>query len=425
MHDFIYYSAVISTMLVAGMISYQFIMAIGAFLNDRRMVRSLGRKPVVDLDQYPPVTILIPAHNEAVVIERTVETMLGLRYPKDKLTIMVINDASSDNTGSILDRLHEANPRVQVYHRHAPEGGRGKAAALNAAALRIPDDYIAIYDADNCPEPDSLIHLMTRFIENPSLAAAVGKFRCGNMSRNFLTRCVNIEGLCFQGIVQAGRHYLLQIAFLTGTNYVISKNALLAVGGWDEEALAEDSELSTRLYMENLRVDYVPHSQAWEQEPETMKVWMKQRTRWARGNNYAILKLIRNFGASKDKWRSLENLFVLSMSYLLLTAILISQTTLILALCGYSGEAPYAAWNFMFWPCSVFFFFGQIWYMLASSRQAQPYNLLAGLLMYFFYGYLWMAAIVRALYHDVVLKKARSWDKTIRFETQMEVGSEG
>lgn len=424
MHDFIYYSAVVSTTLVVGMVSYQFVMAFGAFLNDRRIARTMGRAPMPGLDQYPPVTVMIPAHNEEMVIERTVATMLALRYPKDKLTIMVINDASTDDTGMILDRLHEANPRIQVYHRHKPEGGRGKAAALNAAALRVTDDYIAIYDADNCPEPDSLLFLMARFMESPALAAAVGRFRCGNKSQNFLTRCVNIEGLCFQGIVQAGRHFLLKIAFLTGTNYVISRKALLAVGGWDEEALAEDSELSTRLYMENFRVDYVPYSQSWEQEPETMTVWMKQRTRWARGNNYAIMKLIRNFGASKDKWRSFENLFILSMSYLFLVAIVISQATLILTSCGFDDGTGHAPWIFAFWPCSAFFFFGQIWYTLANARQAQPYNLLVGLLMYFFYGYLWMVAITRALYHDVVLKKARSWDKTVRFETQIEAGSE-
>jgi len=423
MIDFLHCSAVFSTTIVVGMVIYQFFLAIGAYFHHRRTIKEL-RQDLPSLDQYPPLTILVPAHNEEVVIERTVKTLLALRYPNDKLTLMVINDASTDGTAAILDRLHRENSRVMVYHRHKPDGGLGKAAALNAAALRVKDDYIAVYDADNCPEPEALLLLMARFIANPSLAAAVGKFRCGNKRQNFLTRCVNIEGLCFQGIVQAGRHMMLKIAFLTGTNYVIKKKALLEVGGWDEEALAEDSELSTRLYMEKHRVDYVPCSQTWEQEPETLKVWMTQRTRWARGNNYAIMKIIRNFRASKDSWRTFENLFMLAMSYCFLSAMVVSQATLILALFGFGHLNHDSGWIFCFWQFSAFFYFAQIWYILALENEAQPINLLVGLLMYFFYGYLWMVAITRALYHDVVVRKARNWDKTVRFQTELEVRSQ-
>ncbi|MEI6167904.1 MAG: glycosyltransferase family 2 protein [bacterium] len=423
MSDFLHYAAIVSTTLVAVMVVYQFFLALGALFHHRRAVREMSRERP-DLTQYPPLTILVPAHNEEVVIERTVRTLLALRYPETKLTLMVINDASTDGTAAILDRLHEENPRVLVYHRQKPEGGRGKAAALNAAALRVKDDFIAIYDADNCPEPEALLRLMARFIADPSLAAAVGKFRCGNKSQNFLTRCVNIEGLCFQGVIQAGRHMMLKIAFLTGTNYVIKRSTLLEVGGWDEEALAEDSELSTRLYMERQRVDYVPFSQSWEQEPETLKVWMTQRTRWARGNNYAIMKIMRTFTLSKDKWRTFENFFMLSMSYLFLIALVVSQTALMLSLFGVNHLTHDTGWIFCFWQFTALFYFAQIWYTLTLEKEAQPGNLLVGLLMYFFYGYLWMAAIIRALYQDVVVRKERTWDKTVRFETELEVGNE-
>lgn len=422
MVHFLQSAAVVSSMLVVALVIYQSVLAIGAFFHRRKMIREMGRVMPAQ-EQYPPITILVPAHNEGLVIERTVRTLLALRYPKDKLTLMVINDASTDDTAAILDRLHEENSRVLVYHRQKPEGGMGKAAALNAAALRVKDEYIAIYDADNCPEPESLLLLMARFVENPSIAAVVGKFRCGNKSENFLTRCVNIEGLCFQGVVQAGRHMMLDIAFLTGTNYVIRRSVLLEVGGWDEEALAEDSELSARLYMERHRVDFVPYSQSWEQEPETMSVWMKQRTRWARGNNYAIAKIIRNFALSKDKLRTSENVLMLMMSYLFLFAIVISQTTMILSFCGFSHINQDAVWIYAFWAFAAFSYFVQLWYILACEKEAKPENLLVGMLMYFFYGYLWMGAIVRALYHDVVVRKERSWDKTVRFETELETGA--
>ena len=423
MLEFIHHAAIVSTLLVMILVVYQFILAVGAVFHRRQALRE-QRVGLPPLDQYPPITILVPAHNEELVIERTVRTLLALRYPENKLTLMVINDASTDGTAGILDRLHSENPRVLVCHRQKPDGGLGKAAALNAAAHLVKDEFIAIYDADNCPEPDSLLMLMARFIKTPSIAAAVGKFRCGNKLQNFLTRCVNIEGLCFQGIFQAGRHRLLDIAFLTGTNYVIRKSALLEVGGWDEEALAEDSELSIRLYMAGHRIDFVPYSKSWEQEPETLKVWMKQRTRWARGNNYAILKLIRTFRLSQDKGRSLENLFMLGMSYVFLLSIVISQTLLVLSFFGFCQSRLDALWLICFWDVAALFYCAQIWYTLAQEREAQPVNLVVGFLMYFFYGYLWMIVIIRALYHDVVVRKERVWDKTVRFETALETGSQ-
>ena len=421
MVDILHYAAVVSTTLIVIMVGYQFFLAMGAVLHRRRAAKELGGV-MPDLSQYPAVTIIVPAHNEELVIERTVATLLALRYPEDRLTLLIVNDASTDGTAAILDRLHEKNPRVLVYHRQKPEGGQGKAAALNAAALRVEDDYIAVYDADNCPEPEALLRLMASFIKTPSLAASVGKFRCGNKRQNFLTRCVNIEGLCFQDVVQAGRHMMLKIAFLTGTNYVIRKRVLLEVGGWDEEALAEDSELSTRLYMDRQRIDYVPFSQSWEQEPETLKVWMTQRTRWARGNNYAIMKIVRNFYKSKDKWRTFENLFMLATSYCFLMAIVVSQVVLLMSFCGLNHISHNTGWIIGFWQFSALFYFLQIWFSLSQAKEAQPGNLLVGLLMYFFYGYLWMAAITRALYLDVVVRKERIWDKTARFETELEVG---
>ena len=415
----LYYAAIGSTALVMVLVGYQCVLAAGAFFFRGRVRRQAAWLPSRD-DQLPPVTILVPAHNEALVIERTVRTLLSLRYPAGKLTLMVINDASTDGTGAILDRLHAEDPRVCVYHRQKPEGGLGKAAALNAAVSRVQDEFLAIYDADNRPDPDSLAKLMARFALKPGLAAAVGQFRCGNKRRNFLTRCVNIEGLCFQGIVQAGRQMLLGIAFLTGTNYVIRRSALLQVGGWDEEALAEDSELSTRLYMARLRVEYVPGSQTWEQEPETLKVWLKQRTRWARGNNYAVLKILRRFGASRDKARTTENLVVLTMSYVFLGALAVSQATLVLSVAGLASLQPAAGWLVHFWTLTAFFYLAQIGYTLSREGEATPGNLVVGALMYFFYGYLWMIPVVRALYHDMVLRKARTWDKTVRFETSLE-----
>jgi cellulose synthase/poly-beta-1,6-N-acetylglucosamine synthase-like glycosyltransferase len=152
-----------------------------------------------------------------------------------------------------------------------------------------------------------------------------------------------------------------------------------------------------------------------------MLVWMKQRTRWARGNNYAVVKLLKNFNKSKDKLRTLENLYMLFMSYTFLMAIVIAQTCMVLnyldIAVGVNSEII-----FYFWKCATLVYFVQLWYILSFDREHEAENLLVGLLMYFFYGYLWMFAILRSLHQDIVQKKARDWDKTARFHTELEVG---
>src|SRR4029078_8770370 len=130
--------------------------------------------------------------------------------------------------------------------------------ALNLAFPSITHELIAIYDADNRPEPSSLRTLVSALLRDPTLAAAVGKFRCLNRDRNLLTRFINIETLAFQWIVQAGRWALIGVTPLPGPNFVFRKTALFEAGGWDEEALTEDAELTIRLYETGKRIRFVP-----------------------------------------------------------------------------------------------------------------------------------------------------------------------
>ena len=146
--------------------------------------------------------------------------------------------------------------------------------------------YIAIYDADNTPAPDALKYLVAQLLLHPGLGAVLGKFRTVNKDRTLLTRFINIETLSFQSILQAGRWRLFKIATLPGTNFVIRKEVIDQVGGWDEGAMTEDSELSIRMYINKWRIKFIPYALTYEQEPERWGVWMGQRTRWVRGNNY-------------------------------------------------------------------------------------------------------------------------------------------
>ena len=411
---YVFLVAFITTWLVVG---YQFVLFLAGQVLLRKAMRE--RKDPLNVPDLPHVTILIPAHNEERVIERTVRCLLRLDYPSDRLEILVIDDASTDTTPQVLDRLAQEDRRVRVLHRVKPEGGRGKAAALNAALKMTENEFIGIYDADNCPEPDALKILIAQFRRRPELGAVMGRFRTGNRKQNLLTRFINIEGLGFQGIMQAGRWQLLGVSSLSGTNYVIRRSALEHIGGWDVEALAEDAELSVRMYQYGYRIAYTPNSVSWEQEPETLKVWLKQRTRWARGNNYAIAKLARTFFQSRSLAHALEMLFMMCVPYLLLFAIVTSQVVCVSGLINPNGEI-FNGIPTQYWILGIIVYYSEIMFALAFDGEDTFSNMVLTVVMYFTYCQIWPLTIIRGFIADVIQGNNHDWDKTIRFETEIE-----
>lgn len=210
----------VSVILIWFMIGYQFIFSVYGYIN---FIKSMKEKKMVDKQTYefPSVTILIPAHNEDKVIANTIEAMLNLKYPKDKLKVMVINDGSKDRTKEIIEGYAAQDERVVLFDVPKGQGGKGKSRALNLGVKQVKSDVIAIYDADNTPDPMALHYLIANLVSDKELGAVIGKFRTVNKNRNLLTRFINIETLSFQSMLQAGRWQMHNIATLPGTNFVI------------------------------------------------------------------------------------------------------------------------------------------------------------------------------------------------------------
>ncbi|WP_073201132.1 glycosyltransferase family 2 protein [Gracilibacillus kekensis] len=137
-----------------------------------------------NLPYYPSVSIPIPAHNEEMVIEDTLEAMSNLRYPTQQLQVLVINDNSNDRTGEICEAYAKRFPYIQVIHTKPPNGGKGKSAALNNGLAHSTGEVICVYDADNTPEADSVYWLVLGLVNDPKAGAIVGKFRVLNANKN-------------------------------------------------------------------------------------------------------------------------------------------------------------------------------------------------------------------------------------------------
>ncbi|MEK5296039.1 glycosyltransferase [Bacillus sp. FSL R5-0659] len=371
--------------------------------------------------ELPTVSILIPAHNEEVVIRQTLKAMVQLSYPKHLLEIIVINDNSSDGTGDIVRSFSEQYDHVHMIETKPPFAGKGKSTALNEGLKASTGEVICVYDADNMPEQKAVYHLVLGLLNDPKAGAVVGKFRVINAAKNLLTKFINIETICFQWMAQGGRWKWFGIATIPGTNFAIRRHILEELGGWDVHALAEDTELTIRVYNHGYVIRFFPAAITWEQEPETWKVWWRQRTRWARGNQYVVLKFLKQFMKLKRK-RMIFDLFYFFFTYFLFFfGVLLSNGIFIVNL-FVDLHLSVGAVALILWGLAFFLFLTEVMITLSIEKtELTKQNILIVALMYFTYSQVWIALVVYSLFVETksrLFKQEVKWYKTERYDQQ-------
>lgn len=412
-HISVDYLFVFSVIIIWFMLGYQFILFLLGYLYGFRAEKQSRTLKQQSFD-LPKISLMIPAHNESIVITHTLKALLRLDYPADHLEILVINDGSTDDTAKQVEVIAARDSRVRLFNIPSDFAARGKSAALNRGLPECRHEVIGIFDADNLPEPDSVLHLARQLVADPSLGAVIGKFRCINKKRNLLTRFINLESLAFQWIVQAGRWQLLRMSTLPGTNYLIRRSLLEEVGGWDEKALTEDAEMSIRIYQAGHLIKFVPYAVTWEQEPETLRVWFKQRTRWARGNNYVLEKYFMQVFKIKPRVVGLELFYAMAVYYVFFLAIVLSDLLFVLS-CMNLVLIPVPGPYKEVWLFAYFLFILELVIALSREKEDSPLNIFLIALAYFTYCQLWILVVLKAAYDDYVLKREHIWVKTQRF----------
>jgi len=405
---------VIAVILIWFTIAYQFILTIFGYIN---YVQSIKEKRELDNRSfdYPSCSILIPAHNEEKVIAATIESMLKLEYPKDRLQIIVINDGSKDATKSIIEQYAAKDARVQLFDIPKGEGGKGKSRTLNLGIKQAKGDVIAIYDADNTPDKDSLRYLVAQLLLHKELGAVIGKFRTVNKNATLLTRFINIETLSFQSMLQAGRWQMHGISTLPGTNFVMWHHIIKKLGGWDEDALTEDSELSIRIYEEGSKIKFIPYAITYEQEPQQWGIWIKQRMRWVHGNNYVVKKFWKEIPRFKSKRMAFDLLYTLSLYYIFFVAVVFSDILFVVSLFQLVTISLPGPYTFV-WVTSLILFLFELFLSISYDGEDTLTNFAIIILMYFTYSQLWIYVVIKSVYQDLIKKEKRIWDKTVRFD---------
>jgi cellulose synthase/poly-beta-1,6-N-acetylglucosamine synthase-like glycosyltransferase len=235
-----------------------------------------------DFGFRPSVSVLVPCRNEELVVEGLVSCLLALDYPHHLLELVVIDDGSDDRTGEILDGLVATEPRLRCLHRPLGAGG-GKSAALNAALAHARGEIIVVFDADHKCNADVIKRLVRHFAD-PTVGAVQGRCIIRNGEESSLARTIAIDYYCGYLVNEYGRQSLYNLPAYGGANCAVRASSLRALGGWNEDSVTEDTDLTMRLVLSGERVRYDVTAIDTEEGVPTFRRFWRQRYRWARGH---------------------------------------------------------------------------------------------------------------------------------------------
>jgi cellulose synthase/poly-beta-1,6-N-acetylglucosamine synthase-like glycosyltransferase len=236
-----------------------------------------------DTAHQPTVSVLIPARNEEKVIRRILQRMTELTYPKEKLEVIVIDDASTDQTSEIAEEFAKEHEYIKVVHRSPEDGGKGKPAALNHGLKYIKGEIVCCFDADYYPQRDILEKLTVCF-KDPKVGAVQGRVTVLNEPNTLVTRLVALERTGGYRVDQFARDNLGLIPQFGGTVGGFRRSLIESLGGWDTNMLAEDTDLTFKVYLAGYKVRYVNDAECYEEAVENWRSYWRQRSRWAKGH---------------------------------------------------------------------------------------------------------------------------------------------
>jgi 1,2-diacylglycerol 3-beta-glucosyltransferase len=240
-------------------------------------VQPPGAPPISET--LPAISLVVSAQNEAAVVEQLVMNLCQLNYPADLYEVWIIDDRSTDHTPEILDELALAYPQLRVLHRTS--GAGGKSGALNQVLPLTKGELIGVFDADAQVDPNFLPQVAGYF-QNPKLGALQLRKTVVNADTNWLTAGQAIE-MSLDAYLQQQRIAVGGIGELRGNGQFVRRQALSDCGGWNEETITDDLDLTMRLHVNGWDIGLANTPTVLEEGVTTLTALWHQRNRWAEG----------------------------------------------------------------------------------------------------------------------------------------------
>jgi 1,2-diacylglycerol 3-beta-glucosyltransferase len=228
----------------------------------------------------PAVDVVVAARDEQAVITRLVEGIARLHYPEGQLNLWVVDDASSDRTPQLLSELQQRFAFLRVMRRE-PGAGGGKSGALNLVSQQLQGRWMLVLDADADLQPDTLERLIP-MAENGGWSAVQLRKAVVNPLTNWLTRAQAME-MALDAVIQQGRLGSGGVAELRGNGQLLRCDGLQRAGGFNEDTVTDDLDLSFRLLLAGEPVGILWDPPVREEAVLTLAALWRQRQRWAEG----------------------------------------------------------------------------------------------------------------------------------------------
>ncbi|MET9496382.1 glycosyltransferase [Streptomyces sp. NPDC006552] len=226
-----------------------------------------------------PVSVLVPAYNEAKCIENTVRSLMASEHPVE---VIVVDDGSTDGTARLVENLRL--PDVRVVRQH----NAGKPAALNRGLANARYDLVVMMDGDTVFEPATVRELVQPF-GDPRVGAVAGNAKVGNRD-SLIGAWQHIEYVMGFNLDRRMYDILRCMPTIPGAVGAFRRPALERIGGMSDDTLAEDTDVTMALHRDGWRVVYAEKARAWTEAPESVQQLWSQRYRWSYGTMQAIWK---------------------------------------------------------------------------------------------------------------------------------------
>ena len=248
-------------------------MAEGWWLPGSEERRALDRRTLYD--QRPSVSVIVPAFNEAAVVPNCVRSILASRYAR--LEVVLVDDGSTDETLAQLKELARTDRRVKVL----TQANAGKGSALNKGITSSTGEVLMFVDADGIFCPNTIEEMLEGFIDD-SVGAVCGDDRPVNIDR-VQTRLLTIISHVGTGLVRRVLTVLRCLPIVSGNIGAFRRQMIEEIGGFREDTVGEDLELTWRVHRAGYQVRFQPRALVMAESPSTIRGLWKQRVRWARG----------------------------------------------------------------------------------------------------------------------------------------------